>query len=1065
MPVDYEAIRVDNKDEYGNIKRWGKNIFVYRYDERTHFIYELLQNAEDALAKRDEAWEGKRTVTFSLSSSELTVSHFGTPFDEADVRGVCGIDESTKTLTDIGRFGIGFKSVYAFTNNPEIHSGDEHFAIDHYVYPRHVSELCLEPEETIIRIPFRDDEPDAKDKILNGLRNLSTRTLLFLRQIEEICWNDVDSGVSGLYLRRKPEPFGSIGSKIALIGKDDEKAEEEYIVFSREVSHEDTSAGFVEIAFALAADNSGEERKIQIQPATNTELVAFFPTVLSTNLGFVMQGPYRTTPSRDNVPEADEWNRHLVKETSHLLVDALKELKEIGLLNVSALESLPLDDSLSRFTPLFDAVRDALRTKQLLPAYNGGHIAAQNAMLARGRGLRDFVSPAQLTALYESDESLFWLSDEITAVRAPRLHKYLTDILEVGEVTPFGLISKLERTFLESQQDKWIENLYEFLNEQRSNELFMRRKPLIRLEDGTHTIAQDGDTPKAYLPTENRTDFPIVRASVCQSDEAIEFLKYLGLREPDLVDDVIAHVLPKYGSDTVKVTATDYQSDIDRMLIAFESDSREQRRRLVSELREVKFIRAVDASHKTAYFVQPEDAYQATEALTNLFEDVPGVLFVDNSKAGFRGERIRALLRAVGTQEYLARKPVGSTLTPVEKRELRLKRGDPDISYEMSVEDYTLMGLESLLDILSTSPDDEAHKKAELLWAALSLFERNNYASAFNGIYRWFRYTERRQVFPANFVNSLNKRAWVPDKNGVLRFPKDVVFDDTGWDENPILQSEIQFMPDAVTELAEKAGMDPDILVLLKQHGITSVEQLNEILPEKNYESDEDEQSDDKNASDTSATPGNEHNTSESGNSENPNNVPLISSPNHDNEKPDDSGDQLPNQNEQTEGADNDAPPITTQNGATPATKEFISYVAASQNDNDEESDGLTYEERMSLESQALELILSEEPSLQRTPTNNPGFDLFEKDNENVRVKWVEVKSMRGSLENRPATLTRTQFEFAQKKQDAFWLYVVENVGGPDAKVIRIQNPAGKAKTFTFDRGWRNATETLESQT
>ena len=154
MPVDYDAIRRENVREYGEgIGRWGSDIFANRYDNRTHFIFELLQNAEDAFGKRAE-WEGPRYVDFSLNSEGLTIAHFGKPFDESDVRGVCGIAESTKELTDIGRFGIGFKSVYAFTDRPEIHSGSENFAIESYVWPRAVEKKSLRPEETKICIPF-----------------------------------------------------------------------------------------------------------------------------------------------------------------------------------------------------------------------------------------------------------------------------------------------------------------------------------------------------------------------------------------------------------------------------------------------------------------------------------------------------------------------------------------------------------------------------------------------------------------------------------------------------------------------------------------------------------------------------------------------------------------------------------------------------------------------------------------------------------------------------------------------------------------------------------------------
>jgi HSP90 family molecular chaperone len=117
MACDYNAIRTDNKGKYGtDIGRIGPMLLAQRYADRTHFIFELLQNAEDALARRRRGWRGSRAVTFTLESDALRVSHYGEPFDERDVRGICGIAESTKEdFTAIGRFGIGFKSVYAFS--------------------------------------------------------------------------------------------------------------------------------------------------------------------------------------------------------------------------------------------------------------------------------------------------------------------------------------------------------------------------------------------------------------------------------------------------------------------------------------------------------------------------------------------------------------------------------------------------------------------------------------------------------------------------------------------------------------------------------------------------------------------------------------------------------------------------------------------------------------------------------------------------------------------------------------------------------------------------------------
>ena len=637
MPVDYEAIKKHNLRWYGEgVSEWAPPVLSNRYDGHTHFIFEVLQNAEDALKKRGE-WEGKRSVHFSLDSEALTVSHFGKPFDEDDVIGVCGIAKSTKEFTDIGRFGIGFKSVYTFTDIPEIHSGEEHFSIDTYVLPRAAKKISLAPEETRIYIPFKAGEPSAKDNVIEGLQCLGPRTLLFLREIEEIAWS-VDGESAGNYRRLNAENLLDFARKVQIIGQSNAETEvtEEWLVFSREVFHEGKSAGYVEIAFGLDSNNEGTS----VQSVDDSKLVVFFPTVLSTYLGFLVQGPYRTTPSRDNVPQRDPWNQHLINETAILLTNSLESLKHLGLLSVSALRCLPLDSSFfaedSRFASLFQSVRENLKTKDLLPAYSGGHIAAQNAKLAGSRELRELVIPEQLAQLFASTDALFWLSDAITPDRTKDLHDYLTDELDINEVTPVSLVRRLTPDFLVSQPDEWIESLYQFLNGQRGWEIrrLLPTIPLVRLDDGSHTCAIVDGKPQAYLPGDSQTGFPTVRRSVCQSDDAQEFLRRLELRAPDLVDDVIENLLPKYDQEVIDIPDRDYQSDIERIVAALATDSASQRDNLVSHLRKAKFVFAMDAGSGDRQLVKPAAAYMATRRLTSLFQDVTGVLFVDNSKLG-----------------------------------------------------------------------------------------------------------------------------------------------------------------------------------------------------------------------------------------------------------------------------------------------------------------------------------------------------------------------------------------------------------------------------------------------
>ena len=148
-----------------------------------------------------------------------------------------------------------------------------------------------------------------------------------------------------------------------------------------------------------------------------------------------------------------------------------------------------------------------------------------------------------------------------------------------------------------------------------------------------------------------------------------------------------------------------------------------------------------------------------------------------------------------------------------------------------------------------------------------------------------------------------------------------------------------------------------------------------------------------------------------------------------------------------------------TERGTRPrGGRKFVSYVALSpEGEAESDPDGLTRKERMDLEDAAIRKILEREPELDRTPANNPGFDLTEPGPDGRPIRWIEVKAMKGTLEDRPVGLTRTQFRFSQEQGEAFWLYVVQRAGSPEqANVVRIQDPAGRAKTFTLDRGWRH---------
>lgn len=143
----------------------------------------------------------------------------------------------------------------------------------------------------------------------------------------------------------------------------------------------------------------------------------------------------------------------------------------------------------------------------------------------------------------------------------------------------------------------------------------------------------------------------------------------------------------------------------------------------------------------------------------------------------------------------------------------------------------------------------------------------------------------------------------------------------------------------------------------------------------------------------------------------------------------------------------------------------FISYLGVDPTDEEPDPDGLDHQKRLDLEAKAISLILQLEPALRPTPTNNKGYDLFEPGPDGQPVRWVEVKAMSSGLDSRPVGISIDQFECAQEHGEAFWLYVVEHAASDSPRLVKIQDPAGLARTFTFDRGWLNVAEIVEADT
>ena len=96
------------------------------YSESQRFLFELIQNADDAASGNENEMQ------FDFYSDCLIISHRGRPFDESDIESITHLGKGTKKSdqSTTGYKGIGFKSVFGKSDKVHIFSDGFNFRFD-----------------------------------------------------------------------------------------------------------------------------------------------------------------------------------------------------------------------------------------------------------------------------------------------------------------------------------------------------------------------------------------------------------------------------------------------------------------------------------------------------------------------------------------------------------------------------------------------------------------------------------------------------------------------------------------------------------------------------------------------------------------------------------------------------------------------------------------------------------------------------------------------------------------------------------------------------------------------
>jgi hypothetical protein len=799
VPADYEKIREENIARYG----WDTavlDLLGHLYSERTHFIFELIQNAEDA---------GATEIAFELFADRLELRHDGRPFTEDDVRGVCGVGKSAKSgdrdLTAIGKFGIGFKSVYAYTRTPRIHSasqqgGDEDFRIENYVRP--YPEEPLTAAGTLFVFPFDHGEVPAAvaaGEIAAALAAIQPRILLFLRSIGRL-------RVAGSVIERSVQAgSGPLEPQRVTLSRNGRPAEA-WLTWQRRAEGLGRPAPPVEIAFRTQDG--------RLVPADRSPLIVFFPTEKETFLGFLVQGPYRTTPARDNVPGHDPANQVLVGETAALLCDVLRWLRDASLLTVDVLTALPLDEARfaagSMFRPLFEAVRDLLTAEPLIPVAGGGYGVAVDLALA-GAGVQELLTPGQLGVLCGADRPIWFADESITEHLAPALWRYLRDEIGTDEITPADVIARLTEEFLQEQADEWIARLYGFLAARSALWPEAVAAPIIRLEDGRQVVPfDDQGRPAVYRPGPAPSSLPTIRRAVADAQGVRPFLDALNLTEPDLIAEVLQVVLPRYDgldpSDLAKLDPARHDADLECVVRALDEAAAGRREELLGLVRQTAFLIGENAADGGQRLLPPPRLYERSQQLEVYFDQNPDIWF-----AADRYGPWLAQLRGMGVRqavEIRARTPnqLGYVIVTLAfgRNERGLDGFDPDAEID---------GLEFALR-------HPAHARSEFIWNILLVPNRHLVAGVVErSVLPSFSDPSQERVRSA-VAGVADREAWLPGRDGTFRRPAELSLDDlpATYARDEGLAQALGMLQPVVGLAARRLGVPAEVLWGLSAH-------------------------------------------------------------------------------------------------------------------------------------------------------------------------------------------------------------------------------------------------------
>lgn len=813
-----------------------KNSVVEKYSDQAHFIYELLQNANDAKATK---------CSFKLLPDGLYFIHNGNIYfsvsnpetEDTDkenntlghINSITAIANSNKTESSIGKFGVGFKAVFQYTETPHIYDPNFQFKIDRFIIPVKLQNDLEERyhEETVFYFPFNKIDMSAKkahSDILEKLKKLVFPTL-FLSSLQEVKWEAQYE--KGEYTKKnsklkivndiayeKVELYQQIGLK---------QTREKLYLFTRSTKENHAYS----IGYFL--DEKGKLKPKQFSA------FCFFPTKETTNLNFILHAPFLLTDSREGIHRSKQHNTDMVELLSQLSADSLIILKDLKLINSEILDIFPYKNieygHEGFFNGFFQKVKQTLKTEEILPSNDKTFAYKKDAYWADSPDLANLFSNEQLAVLVKNQNAK-WVFTTIGRTK----DKEITDYIDGGserlwERKEPNLIKSnmdfenkiaelITSNFVKNQSNEWLHNFYEYLSERKSYQDKFKTKPIFKDAQGNAVSAfeQKGKEMHEilFLPLDElNSSYKTIDAELLKNKKSKEFIESFGVKKPSLKDEIYNHILPLYDTDEGIDTLPHFEMFFKYWIQEGRPED------FINLIRDKSFILYKTNHEETRFRGKANNIYYPTSNLKNYFKTKPETKFVDledyHTFITYEEQQtLREFLKKLGVSSIprIFEEEINDSSI---KKKLNLRQSTYGYDDRNTTTDKIIDGCKEIIKNID-------NEKSLLLWRYLGKLSNSEYSK---GRHKYFSYSQQYQSFETTTFTLLKSEKWLLSNNNEFVAPSDITINELAdsYESNAELEHLLEFKLSVALTETERIAQ--------KFHSEEEAEEAREALKEK----------------------------------------------------------------------------------------------------------------------------------------------------------------------------------------------------------------------------------------